>query len=228
MNAYLRALRTAPWLWLLLCLGLTLFSASGLPRLSFSTDYQQYFSDENPELQAQLELERHFGKADTVVMAVVPEDGEIFSQATMDAIRALTAAARDLPYASNAASLTTFYTPLAEADSIGSEPLVPEGVLKPAQWRRIRERALDEPRIVHGLIAADGAVAAVVAYFELPHVQPGVEIPTVNGAVRELQARFEQAHPQLRLRLIGSCPSTRPWPTPPATMRARSIRWRSW
>lgn len=206
MSRYLRALRAAPGLWLLLCLGLTLACASGLPRLSFSTDYQQYFSNENPELQAQLELERHFGKSDTVVMAVVPADGEIFTQPVMDAIRDLTAQARELPYATDSASLTTFYTPLEEADSIGSEPLVPEGVLEPAQWRRIRERALDEPRIVHGLIAADGAVAAVIAYFDLPHVQPGVEIPAVNTAVRELQDRFEQAHPQLRLRLIGSLP----------------------
>lgn len=206
MKFYLRALHAAPWLWVLLCVTLAGACALGLSRLGLSTDYQQYFSPENPELQAQQELERHFGQSDTLVIVVAARKGDVFTQPHLDAIRALTAEARELPYATSAVSITRFQIPIEDEDTIGSAPLVPEGVLDEATLADIRRRALNEPRIVHGLISADGRVAGVVAYFQLPHADPGTEIAAVNRATRELRRRYEQSHPQLKLHLIGSLP----------------------
>ena len=206
MTRYLHWLHRAPWLWALICLAITFGSMTGLGGLSFSTDYQEYFSDENPELQAQRQLDRQFGSRDTLVLAVAAPAGQLFTLKNLEALRALTEAVENLPFATGAASVTNFYTPRADEDLIRSEPLIPEGDLSALDLQALRAEALNEPRILHGLIGASGDVAGVVGYFQLPDHDPGAEIGEVNAATRALTVQFEADHPTLKTYLIGSLP----------------------
>ena len=69
--------------------------------------------------------------------------------------------------------------------------------------RLASERALNEPRLVRGVLAADGDVTGVVFYFELPHKNPAQEIAAVADAARALVAEVQQAHPQIEFHLSG-------------------------
>jgi predicted RND superfamily exporter protein len=201
---WMRWIAAAPWAWVLLCGALTLACASGLPGLNFSTDFQAYFSDDNPELQAQRALERHFGNRDSIVLAVAAEEGPLFRNDRLAALRELTAAMAELPWASGSSGLSNFYTPRADGDEIRAEALIPEGAFDEATLAALRANALAEPRVLHGLLGASGEVTAVIGYFELPDRDPNAEVAEVNAAIRALADRFENDNPGLRTYRIGS------------------------
>lgn len=201
---WMRWIAAAPWAWVLACGAVTLACASGLGGLRFSTDYQAYFSDDNPELQAQRALDRHFGSRDTVVLAVAAEDGPLFRNDRLAALRDLTEAMAQLPWASGSSSLSNFYTPRADGDEIRAEALIPEGRFDDATLASLRAEALNEPRVLHGLLGTSGEVTAVVGYFDLPDQDPTAEVAEVNAALRALAEAFEADNPGLRTYRIGS------------------------
>jgi uncharacterized protein len=201
-----RWLIAAPWAWAVLAVMVALAAMAGLPQLRFTTDYQTYFSDDNPALQAQLELERHFGTRHTVVLAISADDGSLFDNARLDGLRDLTDAMAFAPYATGASSLTNFFTPRADGDELRAEALIPEGPFGPGTLRQLQVEALAEPRVLHGLLGASGEVTAVVGYFELPGDDSDAETAEVNAAVRALAADFEADYPGTSTYLIGSLP----------------------
>ena len=186
------------------CLLLSAAAAAGLSQLQFTTDYRAYFSADNPELAALEKLERNFSRAETLLVAVAPASGEIFEPDTLTAVRALTDAWSQLPYSKGSFSLSSYYEARAEDDDIIAAPLIPEGPITDAlPLAEMRERALNEPRLVRGVLAADGDVTGVVFYFELPHKNPAQEIAAVADAARALVAEVQQAHPQIEFHLSG-------------------------
>lgn len=194
--------RSTPLAWA--CLLLAAVATAGLGRLEFTTDYRAYFSDDNPELAALEKLERNFSRAETLLVTVAPASGEVFSVDTLTAVRALTDAWSELPYSKGSFSISSYYEARALDDDIIAAPLVPEGPISDAlPLSDMRARALDEPRLVHGVIAPDGDVTGVVFYFELPHDKPAQEIGAVADAARALVARVQTAHPQISFHLSG-------------------------
>jgi uncharacterized protein len=201
-----RWLIAAPWRWTALAFALALGAISGLPGLRFTTDYQVYFSDDNPALQAQQALERHFGSRHTVVLAVSADSGSLFENDRLDALRDLTDDMGLMPYATGASSLTNFHTPRAEGDDLTADALVPEGPFTAEVLAQLQREALAEPRVLHGLLGASGEVTAVVGYFELPGVDGDDETAEVNTAIRNLARRFEADNAGLSTYQIGSLP----------------------
>ncbi len=206
MHADTRWVRLAAWLMrhrlrlATLCVLLSALAAAGLPRLAFTTDYRAYFSPENPELAALEALERDFSRAETLLVAVEDPDGDVFDPRTLRAIRALTDAWPRLPYAKGSASITSYYDAFADGDEIAASALIPAGPIdEQLPLDAIRERALNEPRLLHGLLAPSGDVTGVVFYFELPHRDPATEIAAVADAARALVAEVGAAHPELRM-----------------------------
>lgn len=68
-----------PWLVLIASVLLTLGLAKGLERLTFSNDYRDYFSRENPQLMEWEQLQDVFGKTDNVLLAVSAPEGDLFT-----------------------------------------------------------------------------------------------------------------------------------------------------
>lgn len=205
-DTWSRWLIAAPWAWASLALILALGAASGLPGLRFTTDYQAYFSDENPALQAQRALERHFGSRHTVVLAVSADQGSLFENPRLDALRRLTDDMGLMPYATGASSLTNFHTPRADGDDLSAEALIPDGPFSAEALVALQREALAEPRVLHGLLGASGEVTAVVGYFDLPGEDSDRETAEVNAAIDALALRFEADNPGLTTYQIGSLP----------------------
>jgi len=190
-------------LTLFLCLALTLACALGIPSLRFSTDYRVYFSPDNPDLAALEKLEENFGRAETILMALTPAAGDVFNRDTLEAVRFLTTEVSRIPYARSAASLANYYDAHGDRDSISAEPLLPEGPLAGIDLAALKQRALNEPRLIHGLLSPQGDVAGVVYFFELPHQKPNEENAQVAAAIRALVTQAEAAHPGLKIRMTG-------------------------
>lgn len=188
----------------LVCVLLAGAATAGLARLEFTTDYRAYFSADNPELAALEKLERNFSRAETLFVTVAPRSGAVFTADTLTAVRRLTDAWSQLPYSKGSFSLTSYYEARSEDDDIIAAPLIPEGAITDAlPLEQIRQRAIDEPRLRHGVIAPQADVTGVVFYFELPHQKPAEEIAAVAAGARELVAAVQAQHPEIEFHLSG-------------------------
>jgi predicted RND superfamily exporter protein len=187
----------------LLSLLLSVLIGTGIGRLDFTTDYRVFFSEDNPDL-AQLEfIERNFARAESLVITVAPEDGEVFSNATLNAVRELVEDGVRLPYAKGASAITNYYPARGEEDDIVIAALIPDRELDAAELADIRRQALSDERIVNITLAADGDVTGVIIHFELPHAEPQVEIRAVAAATAEMMAGFAERHPDIEAHLAG-------------------------
>lgn len=203
LERYSRFVLAHPWLVLLLTLALTAAAGSGLSRLGFTTDYRVYFGEDNPELAAFEAMEDDFTRSEAVLIGVEPVDGEIFNIDTLTALQKLTHEGDFLPYARAAYSITNVYEAQAEGDDIMAAPILPEGPLEEIDLAAFKARAMNNPRLRDGLLAADGDVTGVVIYIELPHENSSEEIERVAIASREMVEKIGAEHPRLKFHLTG-------------------------
>ncbi len=71
------------WLFALLSLLIVFNLASGARFLSFATDYEVWFSDDNPQYLDFSSIQKTFVKSDNVVILITPKDGEVFNHSTL-------------------------------------------------------------------------------------------------------------------------------------------------
>ena len=115
------------WRWavIVVTIGLGAWGATGLQFISYSGDYRQFFSDENPDLKAHDLLERTYVAADTIMFVVRPHDGTtIFTEENLKAVYDLTEASWLLPYVIRVDSLSTYQHTSAEEDDLLVESLI--------------------------------------------------------------------------------------------------------
>lgn len=165
-------------------------AAAGVQHLSFTTDYRAFFSDDNPDL-AQLEfIEENFARAETLVITIAPDSGDVFDAHALEAVRWLSGEVLRLPYSKGVSSITEYYPARGREGELVVEPLIPDRPLDDDERARIRAEALADDRITGIMLARDGAATGLIAHFELPHEEPEVEIQAVADAARAMMAEF--------------------------------------
>ena len=89
------------WRWAVIALTIiaTFAVTSGGRFLTLSTDYRDFFGEENPQLQAYDKLQRVYTKDDNYLIALKPDNGKVFEPNFLRAVRELTDAAWRIPYA---------------------------------------------------------------------------------------------------------------------------------
>lgn len=199
MNAPLQR----PWACLAACLLLMAAAVAGLPRLGMTTDYKVFFGPDNPDLQAHEAFEHRFELTETLIFTVEATNGSVFKPEWLAALRAMTEAGWQLPWAIRSQSLANYQHTRADGDDILVEPLIPDGPISPAEAQRIKGIALKAEEVVDRLVSADGSVAGLFVSTALPHDDSEQEIRVVAQAAYDLRDRFEAAHPGLRLRVTG-------------------------
>ena len=184
-----------------------LAAAAGMQHLSFTTDYRAFFSEDNPDL-AQLEfIEANFARAETLVITLAPEDGAVFDNATLEAVRWLSNEALRLPYAKGVSSLTGYHPARGEGDELIIEPMVPDRQLSAEELEVLRAEALGDERITNIILAADGETTGLIAHFELPHERPEQEIQQVADATRAMMRDFAERDFADDINLAVNCPA---------------------
>jgi predicted RND superfamily exporter protein len=68
-----------PWKVVLVTLMLVMASGYGAKNIKLTADYRAYFSDDNPHLRSFEDLQDQYNKVDNVLIAIIPEQGDVFS-----------------------------------------------------------------------------------------------------------------------------------------------------
>jgi hypothetical protein len=204
VTRYAEAVIRFKWLVILMSVLCVLAMGYGAQFLKFTNDYRVFFGAENPQLQAFESLQDTYSKNDNVMMVLVPENGNVFTEKNLRAIVWLTDRAWQTPFSSRVDSITNFQHTYAEGDDLIVEDLVFEDEeFSPQNLQQIREIAISEPLLVNRLISPSGHVTGVNVTVELKGIDPIVENPQVVDFIRELRTEFEQEFPGIEVKLTG-------------------------
>ena len=195
----------ARWPIIIISLILTALAISGNALLQTATSYRAFFEKDNPQFVALESLENIYGKSDSVVFLVVPEDRDFASEQSLAAVAWLTDRAWQTPYSTRVDSIANFQHTTAKGDDLFVRNLVDPLKLDSAQERSwIRRTALAEPRLVGNLVARDGSVSAVGITVQLSEENSLFEGSEVAKFAYSLAAEAEEKFPGIDLRLVGT------------------------
>ncbi len=201
--------------WLVILISLIVVAAigSGARLLTFTNDYRAFFSKENPQLLAFESLQDTYAKNDNVMMVLVPDDGNVFTEQTLRAIAWLTEESWQTPFSTRVDSITNYQHTYAEGDDLIVEDLVFADEELPAErLAQIREIAINEPLLVNRLISPTGHVTGINITIELKGEDPQAENPLVVGFIRDLREEFKQKFPGIDVKLTGIIMMNRAFP----------------
>lgn len=175
----------------------------GFP-LKFETDYRIFFKKDNPQLLAFEELQDTYTKSDNVLFVLAPQNGQVFTNQTLEALEWLTHQAWQIPYSIRVDSITNFQYTYAQEDELIVEDLITDAkALSQTNIERIRKIVLQEPQLVNHLISATGHVAGINVTVQLPGKQQDKEVPEVVEFVRNLADQVRERYPQIEVYLTG-------------------------
>ncbi len=192
------------WLVILLSLLSVGVMGFGAQFLTFTNDYRVFFSKENPQLLAFDNLQDTYSKNDNIMMVLVPEDGDVFTENTLKAIIWLTDQSWQTPFSTRVDSITNYQHTYAEGDDLIVEDLVfEEDELTTEKLNLVREIAINEPLLVNRLISPKAHVTGINITIELKGEDLTKENPMVVEYIRELKGAFLKKFPGIDIKLTG-------------------------
>ncbi|NRQ41645.1 MMPL family transporter [Rheinheimera sp. YQF-2] len=193
-----------PWWALFFSLLLIALCSIGMGKLYFRGDYRIFFSPQNPQLLAFEQMQYDFNKSDNLLIAVVPQDGNVFTADTLTLLQQLTEAAWLTPYAIRVDSVTNYqHTEADNDDLLVADLLYDPASLTPDSIARIKQIALQEPALVNRLVSASGAVAAINITVQLPEKDQNKEVQDVWQYMRQQTDDFATRYPGVEFHLTG-------------------------
>ncbi|MCP4187332.1 MAG: MMPL family transporter [Gammaproteobacteria bacterium] len=192
------------WLSVLFSIIWVMLMGAGAQYLTFTNDYRVFFGEENPQLVAFELLQDTYSRSDNAMLLLAPQDGEVFTRSTLEAVAWLTERAWETPHSTRVESITNYqHTSAVEDDLLVADLALEPGSLTDDELIRIRGIALSEPVLVNRLISPSAHVTGVNINIELPGVDPIVENPEVVTFIRELREEFRARYPDIDVRLTG-------------------------
>jgi len=191
--------------WLLMLLSIMLIGTlvSGARFVGFATDYEVWFSDDNPQLKDFNILQNTYAKSDNVLFLITPKNGEVFTQKTLTDIEWLTKQAWQMPFSTRVDSITNFqHTYAVDDDLVVGDLVVQAEALSDSELAKLKQIAVSEPLLLNRLISKDASVTAVSVTINLPKNSPEGS-PTVTAYARDLIAQLQQRNPNLKMHLTG-------------------------
>lgn len=176
----------------------------GVKNLKTTSDFRIYFSEDNPQLVAFETLEKTYGKQDSLVFFIQPENKNVFSKDSLTLIAELTDKSWLLPYASRVNSLTNYQHTVVDGDFLDTNYLLEEASLLTAdKIIEIKNIVLNEPSLINFLTDKNGQVTAVQVRLNLPKEKNAANTEVI-AAARELRKDFKQRYPDIKINLGGS------------------------
>ena len=194
------------WRWLIVFATFFVagFAASGGRFLVFDTNYRVFFGDDNPQLADFEQLQNVYTKNDNIIVILEPNDGEVFTKRTLDAVEWLTAEAWKVPYAIRVDAISNFQHIRAEGDELIVEDLVLDALnMSREELDYARKVATDDPLLVNRLISNKAHVTGVNITLQLPQ-KTIFEVPEAVKYARELAAQLEESYPHIQTYLTGT------------------------
>ncbi|MCY4263400.1 MAG: MMPL family transporter, partial [Gammaproteobacteria bacterium] len=179
--------------------------------LTNSQNFRDLLNDDNPELVAFDELDNVYAQAssNSILMAVVPESGNIFTRKALGVIEDLTERAWLLPYAVRVDSLTNYAHSSADGDDLIIENLVEDSAsLTDQELQRIADIALGQPELKNRLLSGDGRIGGMLINFALPE-ERSEPVREVNDSLDALIAAMQEAYGDTAFYAVGEMVSNR-------------------
>ena len=192
------------YLVVIVSLALAFVLGAGGKNLVFTNNYRYFFSEDNPQLLEFESLQDTYTKNYNVYIMLEPQDGIVFSQEFLAALKELTEQSWQVPYSIRVDSVTNFQHTYAEEDDLIVIDLVDDVEnLSSQDLNYIKQVALGEPLLVHRLISKSATAAGVNITIELPGKNQITEGPEVVAFTRNMIAEFEQSHPNINVYTTG-------------------------
>ena len=176
----------------------------GVKDLKTTSDFRIYFSEDNPQLVAFETLEKTYGKQDSLVFFIEPENKNVFSKDSLTLITELTDKSWLLPYSVRVNSLTNYLHTIVDGDDLFTDYLLEDASsLTENKISSIKDIVLNEPSLINFLTDKNGQVTAVQVRLNLPKEKSAANAEIV-AAARELRKDFKQRYPEIKISLGGS------------------------
>ena len=158
------------WLTILLSLLVILAFAAGAQNLvSVDVDVRNHFEKDDPHIVALDQLEDTYAISDTVLIAVAPQSGTIFTPETLVAIDELTEELWRTPYVTRVDSIANYSHSEGSEGELIVEPLIDDASsLSERDIERVERIALGTEEVTGRFVSRDGRVAGVVVSIALP------------------------------------------------------------
>ena len=158
------------WLTILLSLLVILAFAAGAQNLvSVDVDVRNHFEKDDPHIVALDQLEDTYAISDTVLIAVAPQSGTIFTPETLVAIDELTEELWRTPYVTRVDSIANYSHSEGSEGELIVEPLIDDASsLSERDIERVERIALGTEEVAGRFVSRDGRVAGVVVSIALP------------------------------------------------------------
>lgn len=204
LDHYLDVVLNRRWLVVSFVSLFMLVMATGAQYLTVSDDLRTLLSKDNPKLIAFDVLEATYSASNTVLVAIAPQEGSVFTRETLGAIEELTEAAWQAPYSSRVNSLTNYSHSEAFGDDLVVAPLVDDAQsLSDIDLVRVQEIALNATELAGRLVSHDGRVSGLTINFVMPEVRDKAVFETTDY----LNAMLDDArasHPDIAYYLTGN------------------------
>lgn len=178
----------------------------GGKNLYFESDYKIFFKPNNPQLKAYERIQDTFSKDDGMTFIIAPDDGDVFTNDTLQLVEELTEFGWQMPTSSRVDSLTNYQHTYAEGDDLIVVDLIDDAATAtPEQRAEARRIALAEPILKNNMVAAKGDVTAVQVTFEMSDNRLDYESETVAlvKLSREKREEMEAKYPGHTIYLMG-------------------------
>ncbi len=206
LERYIAFLLQRPLVLTLLTLLLMMVVISGARFLPEpSSGLRDLMGADNEYMRAFDDFENIYSASNSALIAVTPEDGNVFTHETLAAVEELTEAGWLLPHSIRVTSLTNYSHSVAEGDDLIVGPLVEDSAsLDDAALAEVGNIALATDEITGLLVSSQGHVAGVMINFVLPEDGADPLIAEINAAVRELLAEARIRHPKIDYYVTGN------------------------
>ncbi len=192
------------WLIIVLTILFVVFIGFGGQYLKLNNDTRVFFSDQNPQLLTLEAVENTFSKNESVLIAVAPKNGNVFTRETLSAVEELTVLCWKTPYSSRVDSITNFQHIKAEDDELIVEDLIQDAhTFTKADIAYSKKIALSEPLLVNRLISSSGHVTGINVNIIKPDENRIAALSEINQYIRKITKNFEQKYPDLEIYLTG-------------------------
>ena len=138
---------------------LSAVSIYGLFHLKFSFDFEQFFPENDPDLEFFREFIDDFETDDNFLIVAVEREAGVFEQDFLENFHDFTLNTKRLPYVQNSQSLTKFEYPVKTPFGITTVPAI--HINQPEKYAADKERILQDERFVYNLISEDATALAV-------------------------------------------------------------------
>ncbi|MCW8901274.1 MAG: RND family transporter, partial [Gammaproteobacteria bacterium] len=122
----------------------------GVKNLTATSDFNIYFSNTNPQLVAFKNLEKTYGKQDSLTFLIQPNNKNLFTKDNLTLIYELTEKAWNLPYATRVNSLTNYQHTAVDGDDLNTDYMLDDpDSLNPEKIKYIKNIILNEPSLIN-------------------------------------------------------------------------------